>query len=634
MARFEGATEASTITVDAQGQFFAGSTLRVTGAGAITLRSQEIDFVGGTGTVRGAGELNLKPYNANTTIDIGSPTPGGTLDLSDIDINALADGFSTITIGRPDATGRVVVGSSLFKDNLVLQTGDLIIEANTLIGQDVRIFGNLNVVSSGEIVTNDDLFANEITLSAVNSATFHGTVNGTSSTITAGTDGTGDILFDAALQFTGAATLTAGATAGNILFSANLASPALTLAATAGEITQTAGRTIASDISAVARDGITLLTRADHIKARVTGAGDLVLRDDNAAPHVLQLGGTAANDILSTAEGNITVEALGNLDLVRVEANGAVNLTGNEMLAKGVVGSPAVFTGTTVLDNDQTTFGQPILFQGDVRMLRDLTFDSNGGSITITGRILAADGTQGLTLIADGGPVLVGGGDAEYLRVENAGSFTLGGALHTTGNFEVEADTIALNAPGRSITTDSGALTLQPRDTIAGIDIGRQEAAFSLDDNELLALGDGWSNVQIGRTGGAHEVRIESARFLDNVAIHGDTIAVLASSTQQGVDGISAVNGAEKNSIILQAQTALSQGRRAGITAGGDVTLVADTMALDPRSANSIRGFGTLTLSTSSAGVPVTLSDATETGGLHLTSRELTAVNSSFAKVR
>jgi hypothetical protein len=57
-------------------------------------------------------------------------------------------------------------------------------------------------------------------------------------------------------------------------------------------------------------------------------------------------------------------------------------------------------------------------------------------------------------------------------------------------------------------------------------------------------------------------------------------------------------------------------------------------MALDPVSTNSIRGFGTLSLTANSAGVAVTLGDAPDTGGLHLSSRELATINSTFAQVR
>lgn len=206
-------------------------------------------------------------------------------------------------------------------------------------------------------------------------------------------------------------------------------------------------------------------------------------------PHVLKLGGSDANDGLFTTNGSITVEALGDIDAERAAANGAVSISGCQVNVKSVSGSPVVYNGTTVLNDDQTTSGQPILFNGNVRLLRDLTFDSNGGDITITGRVLSTDGTQGLTLIADGGSVLVGGGDAEFLDVQGAHDFTLGGALHTAGDFSVEADTVALNAPRRSITTTSGALRLEPRSDTAAMDVGREGSGFSLNDAELLGNG-------------------------------------------------------------------------------------------------------------------------------------------------
>ena len=628
--RFEGATKAASFDVTATQQIFAGSSLEAT-SGDLTLKSLEIDFGGGSGSVKGSvtSTLNLVPDTATTTVDIGSPTPSGTLDISDADLNAIKASFAKVVIGRPDSTADFVVGSSRFNGNFVLQGGNVSFEENTVSLQDVRATGNFDVQSKGTITVNDDIFAKAITFTAANGLAIHSTLNGTTGTLTATT---GNIGFDAALNFTGAAALTA--TTGNILFSADLKGSSVNLQTPLGQITQTGGRTITPDVFATAKAGLTLLTRTDHISASVTGTGALDINDDNAAPHVLHLGGSATTDRLFTADGDITVVALGDLAVDRVQANGRVNLTANRITVTNLTGSPATITGTTIVSANQNSGGQPIIYQGDILLMNDLTFDSDGGDITITGRVLSNTGAEGLTVVADGGKVLIGGGDLEYLAVQGASTFTLNGAVKSTLDFTVEAGAIAITAPKRSIITTSGALHFQPLTNAAAIDIGRDSAGFSLNDAELLAFGDGWRKVEIGRATGDHAVQIESAQFVDDVTIRGDSIALLASSTRQSVNGISVVNGNEKNHLFLLAQSSFTQGKRAGISAGGDVTIVADTMALDTTAANGIRGFGTLDLHTHTAGLAVTLGNAPEAGELHFSPQELAAINSSFAAVK
>ena len=133
--RFEGVTAATNINVRTAQQIFAGSVLRANG-GDTRLEADEIDFFGGTNAVQGTANLILRPYLATTTIDIGSPTPTGLLDLSDVDVNALQDGFSQITIGRTeDGVGAMLIGSSSFRDNVAFHAGSIVVENNPLVGQ-------------------------------------------------------------------------------------------------------------------------------------------------------------------------------------------------------------------------------------------------------------------------------------------------------------------------------------------------------------------------------------------------------------------------------------------------------------------------------------------------------------------
>lgn len=112
-------TVAAPITLAAgTGTITASSTLAA-GANALTLTADEIDFAGGANSVTGTGALLVQPSAAGTSIGVGGGA--GTLDVSDTDIAALADGFSSITIGRSDGTGLTTISSSTFKDPLIIQ---------------------------------------------------------------------------------------------------------------------------------------------------------------------------------------------------------------------------------------------------------------------------------------------------------------------------------------------------------------------------------------------------------------------------------------------------------------------------------------------------------------------------------
>jgi hypothetical protein len=649
--RFEGVTAAASINVRTAQQIFAGSTFRAN-SGDLRLESDEIDFFGGTNAVQGTANLVLRPYLAATTIDVGSPTPTGILDLSDADLNALQDGFAQIVIGRvEDATGAMLIGSSTFKDNVAFHAGSITIESNTLVGQFVSTLESLALTArTGSITANDDLAATDATLTARDNITIQNKIETTDFvTLLAGTDGSGNITLNGALSTTamaGAIDLTAGATSGNIAITGSLNTAGATLTAASGAITQTSGRTTANELLALAQSGITLRTTADHISARVTGAGNLSINDTNASSaHFLNLGSQSdVNDGLFTANGSITVIADQSVNAYRVDANGAVTIeSGGEVYVDQVTGSPVSVTGTILIDDDRTTNGEEIRFDGNIRLLRDVVLSSNGGNILITGRVNGTAGQHyGLTVNAGGGDVTIGGQiggvtPVEFIQVTGAAAFTLGAGAKAEGDIEINADTIAITAPAGSIaTTGGGQLRLLPNSDGAAIDLGSPAGGtspFSLSDSELAALGNGFGLIQIGQPGGTHNVRIESARFLDDLEINGDTVTLLKSSVTQAVNGLSAVNGSDDNDITINAQTAFVQGNRAAIAAGrnGNIAITADNIALDGKSSGIIRGFGEMLLQPFTPSQAITLGGAG--GGFELTAAELGSLGDGFKKV-
>jgi hypothetical protein len=92
------------------------------GANALALIADEINLTGGANSVSGSGPIALQPATASLAISTGTAAGGGgALDLSTADIGALADGFSSITIGQAAGTHAIAVGNTTFVDPVVIQ---------------------------------------------------------------------------------------------------------------------------------------------------------------------------------------------------------------------------------------------------------------------------------------------------------------------------------------------------------------------------------------------------------------------------------------------------------------------------------------------------------------------------------
>jgi filamentous hemagglutinin family protein len=94
------------------------------GGNALTLTADEINFAGGSNSVSGGADLILQPFTPEMAIAIaGSGDSGaGTLDLTLTDLAALANGFSSITIGRDNSSGAIaIVNNVTFNDPVTIQ---------------------------------------------------------------------------------------------------------------------------------------------------------------------------------------------------------------------------------------------------------------------------------------------------------------------------------------------------------------------------------------------------------------------------------------------------------------------------------------------------------------------------------
>ncbi|NER47402.1 MAG: filamentous hemagglutinin N-terminal domain-containing protein, partial [Symploca sp. SIO1A3] len=119
-------TEGGHITLFASDGVTSSATLDARGAsgsGDISVTGDAIDFINGSSVISN-GNLLLQPATPSKNISIYRPNNDITdgLDLEVEDIDALQNGFSSITIGRTDSRGVIALGGDVtFSDPLILR---------------------------------------------------------------------------------------------------------------------------------------------------------------------------------------------------------------------------------------------------------------------------------------------------------------------------------------------------------------------------------------------------------------------------------------------------------------------------------------------------------------------------------
>lgn len=128
--------------------FTANGTAAINGAATINSGSGNIIFnadniaLSPTSTLSGTGQLTFNPLNATASIGLGNGTTG-TLNFDAGELATFQDGFSLITIGRPDSTGAVEIGNAAFTDNVLIHAGD------------VSLSGDISSTATGDAIIID-----------------------------------------------------------------------------------------------------------------------------------------------------------------------------------------------------------------------------------------------------------------------------------------------------------------------------------------------------------------------------------------------------------------------------------------------------------------------------------------------
>ncbi len=164
ITQFKGSVTVESLTTDAEGMTqIRGNVITngelgqtysndVTLFGDIQLTGNEINFFG---NVSGNGTLTVQPFSPSHAIALNGTTDTNTeqLDLSARDINALQQGFESITIGRNDSSGAITLADDVtFKDSVTLRspTGDGSINTTgfTLTGNgDITLLANQDIIT-------------------------------------------------------------------------------------------------------------------------------------------------------------------------------------------------------------------------------------------------------------------------------------------------------------------------------------------------------------------------------------------------------------------------------------------------------------------------------------------------------
>ncbi len=551
-----------------------GGTVDLGGATVanLTVTSNAIDFSGGADSITSTGNVLLQGATAATTIDVGSPVGGtGLLDITDTDLAAITDGATSITIGQSAQTGLITVGTSSFRDSVV-----------------IRSSGTLGEVQVDGLIT-------------ATGATTSVTLQGATLDLNAGITTAG-----------GAVTLTGGAggvdlAAGQTILTtaaAGTASGAVAVTATgagtinlAGAITTTgAGNNLGAG-SAGGNVTITGATGTVTVSGAVTATGGAGTRAFVAGG---ENGGAGGDIAISATTGNVSVTGAVNT-LGGVASNGEGGTGGDLALS--------TTTGTIGLGNINTSGGTSTTTNFDGGDAGAITLSSTGGSaVTLNNSTVSALGGT-----AGGGIGVAGNGAAitfnnPVLLATGAVSISTTGANGGNITFNSTVNSSSSLTP-QSMTLTAGTGTQAGTVTFAGI-VGGTAALTDLDVTA--------KTIQLNTT----SISVDAGAGGNTVSLTGAVI--LGANVSLDLDGALGNNDLlvtgtvdSASSLVARNLTVLAGASNDGILTLGDVTVTGAVGGIAPLGNITVSGAGTLTSGTTVA------DNVSFTGDLTATANEM-----------
>jgi hypothetical protein len=437
-----------------------------TGAAPITLITSGDVSIPTANAVSGSGSLTIKPLATTGTVGIGAGATG-TLNLDATDLAGLADGFSSITIGRSDFTsGGTDVNTATFRDPV------------TIYGYAISVGGltagfNAVTLSSQGAITAHDAASYDITGSAVTLNAAGAIGSGSSSlSISAGSSLTTNSNVGGSAN--GNQYLTPQGSGTVSIANLNAGTGTIGLTSSTGATFQLSGSNVINDASLINVDGAKFDLNG---KTETVGGVTLVQGEikDSAATkgqltssttYAVQQGTVSANLAGATAltksgsgtvtlfgtntyTGTTTVGA-GTLALSGASANNVANSAALDVQSGATLDVTCLTSGELVLASGQTLHGTGTV-SGKLKAPSGATVGPGSVSGTSTGTLLQ----QGNFTMATGSTleIHIGGGTAGlYDNLSVQGGVNLGGA--TLGLLVVNSYTVKDSDEFQILTND------------------------------------------------------------------------------------------------------------------------------------------------------------------------------------
>jgi CHAT domain-containing protein len=618
-----------TFTADADGAgdgsfvINAGTALNTNGR-PLTVTAADVELNGTIDT--GSGDVTFQPSTTSSTIGIGDGATGDfNLDTNELTTNLNSSG--TLTIGRPDGTGAINIGSadasvdlSGKSFNLSLQGSDVTFNNSTTLS------GNLDVTAKGSLTTTGEINAGNITVSA-NDIAFNNSIT---------SSGNLDVTASGTLTTTGeinAGNITVSAS--DITFNNSITS--------SGNLAVTANNTITNngEINASAGGDISLTANEINLDNTISGSGNLLLQPFNlgrgiiiggggnlpnglnlTAPELEQLQNGFSSITIGRSNGTSTIAIAQNVitfqEPLTIQSQGAINVNGT---LTGTDEASVTLNGSTKLNAGIVTADQNITINGNVTLGSNVTLDTgaaDGGDISLNGTVSGTTpGGQTLTLEAGTGTINFSGAVGSdipigELIINSANSATLNGNITAassisfntpvtlTSNVTLTSDEINWNS---SLSGNGFNLGLQSATVDRGIQVGNPADIPDVSGNlnltaaELEGLQNGFSAITIGSSNGKGVIVIAptGVTFPDPVTIQSQSPGAIningliagtdeASVTLNGSTKLSAnITTADRN-ITINGNVTLGSNVTldTGATAGGDISLIGTVSGTTP----------------------------------------------------
>ena len=594
--------------------------------GAIVVEGNEIDLLSGSSSIFSVasdgtgGTITLRPATVDFALEIADPpnplSSGTTLNLTNADLNALADGFTQVIIGRVSgghaeshaSSVRIGAIQSLstptILDNLNVYGGRITVEDSVNAGYILSVQGTINL----DAYSNIELYNTVEARDALNTTPFDITMYSEAGYVkqlnrTTGADGMGS-------ERLRAATLTIRAATGvdmpwaqiNTLVVDNVDS---------GDIS----------VNVVARDtipgvgGDVSVTRI--AQTSVSGSGNITLTTDNGNITVAASG----NGVSTAGTGNITVDAndtgtdttlavnqtISGTTAITLEADGAVTISA--LVSESGAGNIVVQSNyADIFQNANVTSAGGMITcdaglsdnSGSITMATGVLTDAGAGSVTCTAAtdillsIIDAGGT--VTLSANTGSITdnLTGDLVANLNIIGTTTALVLSAKRGIGTSTEDIDTNVYSVTAVNTGTVSSGIFLQERnDLMVTTDFeGRGIAASGTDGSIVLDLLDGSLTVSgaISSTGTVGNILLQTAESSGEVTTTSDIVLNATVSSSTGNISLSAADSmtqnaagdittsATGNTIDIKAQAAITMVDGAiSTTANGNIRYEAGT---------------------------------------------------------